>query len=352
MTTNVYNFTPATYADATDRIFRSVAAGGYSNQFQTFLTGIDRFQRNNLPANSEHSGYTFITRPRLCLTSASLRQSRIMTPLDTDNPKSLAYMIRCLLDTKYCNDHSDVSTTSPLLNTLNPFFTPLINSLVGLNGWPDPIIQTTTTEGGFHSEDQTFAIGSDDLSKTYDLSLTFKDIQYAPITAIFQYWLEYISCVTKNRMVAYKEDIDAQRMNYTVSIYRFNVDPTRRYITKYAKATGCFPKSVPLGGMFNVNENELYVGEAGKFTIPFVANDIKYNDYGILMDFNILVKRYCSDIESYDTLSNAASNNFSGIPYIESTPSGLQLVFKAKSDEVTSTTDTEVSEVEDAYRGR
>ena len=297
---SINHFTNSKWADEVDAALRSVAAGGFNNQIQTFLRGIDRYQRNILPVNAEHSGLTFITRPRLNLQSSSLRQDRVFAPLDGDPATvttSMQYMIRCLLDTKFANTTGKLHP-SPLVDYENPFFTPLCNALTGISGYPDPIIQTLTTDPGFHSEDQTFAIGHDDLNKSYDLNLSFKDIQHGPICAMFVYWLRYIHNVTKGTMIAYADDIDNQRLNYTVSIYRFVMDPSRKYITRFSKATGCFPKSVPLGAMFNFSEGELFISAAGKFSIPFTANKIEYNDYAIFADFNRLAERYWPEIST------------------------------------------------------
>lgn len=284
-------------ANALDAALRSVAAGGFDNQMQSFLRGVDRYQRNILPVGAEHSGLTFITRPRLCLQSSNLRSDRRFAPLD-GNPEdyrtSVPYMIRCLLDTRFCRENSQ--HPSPLVDIRNPFFTPLNNALTSMSGWPDRVIQTLTTDAGFHSEDQTFAVGHDNLSKTYDFTLGFKDPQYAIIRAIFFYWLTYIANVTKGTMLAYADDIDNQRLNYTVSIYHFTMDPSRKYITSTAKATGSFPVGDNIGQIHNFNEGELFIQAAGKFTIPFTVNRVEYNDYAIVMDFNRLAERYWSEI--------------------------------------------------------
>lgn len=324
------NFVNKVYQKHVNVLFREAAAGGHLNQYQNFFSKIDRYQRNALPPNSELSGLTFITRPRLCLASSSLRQSRMMLSLDTENIRSTAFMIRCMLDTRFCRDNIDLVAQSPMVDVRNPFFVPLCNGLTGISGFPDHQIQTTTTEGGFFSEDQTFAIGSDRLNRTYDLTLSFKDIQHSPLASIFDYWVEYIAQVVRGGMSAYSDDIDNQRINYTVSIYRFNLDPSKKIITKYAKATGCFPRSSPMGDMMNVNENELFVANASRFSIPFVANKIEYNDPAILMDFNILMKRYCPKIvkDEVPILDLTPHNNFQGLPYVVTNKFGIQLVFK------------------------
>lgn len=334
---SIDHFSNSKWANEVDAALRSVAAGGYTNQIQTFLKGIDRYQRNILPTNAEHSGLTFITRPRLNLQSSSLRQDRVFAPLDGDPAtvvNSMQFMIRCLLDTKFAYQMVGKNIRSPLVDYENPFFTPLCNALTGISGYPDPIIQTLTTDPGFHSEDQTFAIGHDDLNKTYDLNLSFKDIQHGPICAMFLYWIRYIHNVTKGTMLAYSDDIDNQRLNYTVSIYRFVMDPSRRYITRFSKATGCFPKSVPIGAMFNFSEGELFISSAGKFSIPFVANKIEYNDYAIFADFNRLAERYWPDINRKDAKGNLThaveTGDYIDLRSIDGTESADKLTFDAR----------------------
>jgi len=317
------DFNNTQYLEAVESVLRSVAGGGYNNRLQVFMRGIDRYQRSIMQTNTEHSGLTFITRPRLNLQEVSLDQDRRFAPLKVPEP-SMGHAIRCYLDTVFSKTVRG-EINSNLIDKRSPWFTPLMNGLVGISGFPDPVLQTETTNTGFFSEDQTFAKGYDELNKTYDLSLTFKDPQNGPIASIFYYWLLYMHNLTRGIQSAYMDDITYQRLNYTVSIYRFRLDPSRMYITGYAKATGCFPKSVPLGAMFNFGEAELFAPSVGKFTIPFVANKIEYNDYAIIQDFNTLAKRYWPEVNEFNAISGAtrfveidtaASSNFSGVPYI------------------------------------
>lgn len=342
--------------------FISSGAGGYFNQIQTFLTCLDRYAGNALPVNSEFSGLTFITRPRLCLQSSNLRSNRRMVALDTINPTSMAFMIRCLLDTNFHKVSNGNQTAyakavsdSPLIDEQNPFLTPLCNALTSISGFPDMMIQTQTTEGGFMSEAQQFAIGGDDFNRgAYNLTLNFKDIQHGPISALFYYWLEYIRCVTRGSMVAYSDDIDEQRLNYTVSIYRFCLDPTKTYITDWCKCTGCFPTSLNLGSRLQVNEGEGFVSAASTLSVPFVCNKVEYRDYAIFMDFNTLVRRYCPTINTttdgkqakpdnaghqsanllHPNLPKQPVSNYRGLPYITTDMHGPRLEFRRVSNPV------------------
>ena len=225
-----------------------------------------------------------------------------------------------------------------------------------MNGLPDYSIQTQTTDGGYQAEAQTFAVGGDDFNRgIYDLNLNFKDIQHGPISAIIYYWLEYIRCVTRGIMLAYADDIDEQRLNYTVSIYRFALDPSRTYIVDWCKCTGCFPRTLNTGGMMQVNEGEEYTNAATQLNVNFTCNKVEYRDYAILMDFNTLVSRYCPDI-NLDTSGNVAEpnknngvnyhelvhpnlpkepyTNYRGIPYITSDMHGPRLEFRRSSTPV------------------
>ena len=335
--------------------YASSGAGGYFNQVQQFMTCLDQYDMHSIQPNTETSGITFITRPRLCLQSSNLRNNRAMTALDTLNTTSMAFGIRCLLDSNFGHAnggrYSQYCLHSPIYDPKNAFLVPCCNALVGFSGGQDIVLQTQTTEGGYQCEAQTFAIGSDNLQRgNYQLQLTFRDAQHGPITALFFYWLEYMRCVTRGIMMAYADDIDEQRLNYTVSIYRFLLDPSRRYITKYAKFTGCYPTALSIGAMFNKSAGEYFVQSASNITVPFMCNKIEYMDYAILMDFNTLVRRYCPEInwvkgkpeQEHEPDLNGYQNgellrpnlpkepfsNWRGLPYITSDMHGIRLEYR------------------------
>jgi hypothetical protein len=308
------NIDPAKAEAWLDSMNRNFGGGPFFHQLQTFFTGIDKFSHNSLPPNALHSGYTFITRPKLCLHDIAITKQSEFMSMDTDNYNSMQYAIRCLLDTKF-SKHNGFKCK--LLNHRSPFLTPVMNGLTSISGYPEPMVETVTTDAGFHSEDMTYVSGYNQLFKTYDLTLDFRDPQAGPILALMYYWMLYMGYLSKGMMPAYLEDIIRRRLNYTVSIYRFVVDPSKRYVMHYSKATGCFPKSVPMGSIFNFSDTERFIRSAGNFSIPFVANRIEYNRPEILAEFNLLVERYAgkeiADGKSMD-LSNVT--NWDGMPYI------------------------------------
>lgn len=341
------------YSAANNAVHMSAGQGRLDNQLQNMFRNLNHFGPNDMSSNVERVGLTFITRPKLNLTSTSLRQNRVLTLLDTMDNYSVPFMIRCLLDTKLAREHEvfrQLVAESPLMDYRNPFLIPLSNALLGISGFPDIVLDTETSTAGFFSEDYTFVKGHDDLSKTYDLTLEFKDVTGGPIMALLHTWILYMALVARGDVVAYPEDIDAIRLNYTVSIYRFVFDPTLSIITKWAKATGCFPSTLPIGAAFNFSEGQSYVDDAAKFSISFKANKIRYNDHIIFRQFNTLVKRYWPDVESSRVVAAPMTPgmNYVGIPYINSKDGVYnRLEFRHYPDEVDTEFDDVVQELSD-----
>ena len=349
----------------------SAGGGTFDNQFQNFMIGFDKYHASRLPAHLEMSGPTFITRPRLCLQSSNLRNNARMLPLDTSNPSSMAFAIRWLLDTNLCNEYGTYKekykaavNNCPMINPESPWLTPMCNAVVSISGFPDFQLQTDSTDGGYFGEAQTFAKGSNDFNNgSYSLSVTFREIPGGVIAAILYYWLEYIRCVTRGIMFAYPDDIDGQIMNYTVSFYQFNMDPSQQYIVRWCKCTGCFPSTLDFGSMFSKNEGTYFQEAVQKVSTTFLVNKVEYMNPNILMDFNTLAMRYCPSINSRTARDSSGAgdggyaqadmatgrsgynlnrpsipytpfSNFCGLPYITSDPSGFKLVYRATDRDI------------------
>lgn len=331
-------------ASVRDSVNFGTGRGESSHMIESVLSKHDRFGSSPIQLNSELVGLTFFTRPQLNLSTTSLRQDPQLAMLDIIDPLSLMFSLRCNLDTRFMRSAPAEQTAdiSPWVNTESPFNIPLGNSIVGMSGWPDFNVEYETTESGYYAEDMTLVRGSDRGRRTYDISCTFRDIQGGYIMAYFFYWLHAMALQMEGVTVAYPEDRAANRLNYTVSIYRFILDPSMRTITKWAKATGCYPVSLPIGDVFNFNPGDSHIPTAQQFTIPFKVNNVSYMDPRHLLAFNSLVKRYMNFSEKDFGSRNSkrirtkaeAQNNFSGIPWIDTTDGTNELMWLAKPAEV------------------
>lgn len=331
------------FSTAVEMSYKYSAAGSHHSQYSNAMRGIDRFGYQPLIPNHELRGMTFITRPKLQLSRPGVRSDETLTVLDTLDPNSLMFAIRALLDTKFSKrqDIRPLVAKSPFFNPTSPWATPLMNCLVDISGWPDFNIDTETSEGGFFGEDITIPRGGDSGGRTVDLTLTFRDIQGGPIFTMLYLWTYWIAKACVGSVIAYPEDIAAGRMSFTCSIYRFIVDPSRRSITKWAKATGCYPVSFPIGAIFNYASGESFVSSAMTMSIPFKANIIEYQKPAIFKDFNKLALRYAPDLltGAYINTDVDPAHNFTGLPWIDvyNPYSTNQLIFKSKPDELEDT---------------
>lgn len=319
------------FEQVVEMAFETSGMGGSQTQLAQVFSRHDRFGRSMVPKNLVMSGYTFFTRPRLNFQDYNICADRKFGALMSRNPLDISFAIRCLLDTRFASSNSLVQDC-PLFDPSNPFNVPLCNAVKSISGFVDPAIVTETTDGGFFSEDQTYVVGGDRMSRTYDINIQFKDFPGSPILAMIDYWTQYMANLTDGSMMQYSDAIDLNRMDYTVSIYRFLMDKTNRYIVRWAKCTGCFPVSPPSGVAFNLSEGTPVVEAASEINVPFKCNRIEYDDPVILKEFNMLVRRYNrnesdsageSFMDSDKTKAfahNIAQNNFAGIPYIRPSP--------------------------------
>lgn len=313
--------------------YQAAGAGSFESIYPKIFTRFDRFHKRYYTPNTVYSGYTFITRPRLSLTATNLQADRYLHLYNTTNPKTIQFAIRCLLDTVFSKIDSAPTALAkklfecPYFDPYNPFIPILTNTVQDISGFPSQEIATFTTEGGFFSEDQRFAMGSDRNNKSFDLNLSFTDVEGGLVMALFKVWLTYIDLVTTGEVLAYTDDIIHRRFNYTVSIYRFLVDPTNRYIVNASKCTGCFPVNRPTGALYDVSRAERYVEAAKNFTIQFACNKFEENDPIILLEFNTLMNRYCPGIslqskqdkkvvQKYVDVPYELDYNYVGLPYI------------------------------------
>ena len=350
---------------STEASYRYAGLGSFGSTFQTFMSSFDRYGNNPLPPNNEVVGLTFFTRPKLCLATANLKQDRVMSVLNTVDPLRFEFSIRAYLDMKFARSklYSSLANQSPFINNQSPFIVPLSNSLRNLSGFPDFFLDTETTQGGFFGEDQTIATGSDFNMRSYDFSATFQDVQGGYIMSLFVFWIRYIALVRLGQMIAYPEDVLAQRLNYTCSIYRLVLDPSRRVITKFAKATGCYPKSLPIGAAFDIPDRENYIHATQQFTVPFQCSGaVEYMDPIILVEFNKLIQDWNggqlpSSLAATNTETTTGSArikapvsafmNFRGIPEIDIVSGANELNFWALPEEFEDPTEKAISQLMD-----
>lgn len=351
-----------------DAVFLASGWGTYNHQITNNFSKANRFGTRFVMDNYLKTGYTFITRPELNLSSLNLRTDRIMNLLNTNDPTDIKFAIRAYLDTRFARRNLAKVISCPYIDYRSPFFTLLTNNLTDFSGSPQYQLRTYTDDAGFYGESQSMVIGSDSYSTPFDLNLTFIDPIGGPIEATMKFWMRYSDLVAnKGVAIMYPDQINERILNYSVSIYRFIMDPSFRYIKKWAKYTGCVPISRPGAAIFDYSAGDVFVDSLRKFSIGFrcLSGHVDEDDPIVIDEFNSLVEKYFPPVRCIrggtsgssshyinrtclegDELENAlkANNlvrnpllpeyNYTGVPYITDTKNGLRLDFISQSNEL------------------
>lgn len=337
------------YKTINDVSHRGAGKGGYYNRTQQMMSRTDRYGQNPMATNSECVGLTFITKPKLNLTTTCLRHcGGLMATLDSMDPRNLSFAIRCYLDSNFSTIGAgrNLAKLCAWFDSDTAYINPLSNALTQIHGWPSFDLAVSASEDGFYSEHQTIARGSDFLNQTYDLSLTFTDIQGGPILMMLYYWVYWIALLCRGRAWRYMEDTLERRLSYTCSIYRFVYNTNKKTVTKWAKATGCFPKSIPMGENFDITSRTHFIDALQEFSVPFVANHIEYMEPDILKDFNYIMDKFGGPMyvsggrtlrSDRIPLSNSPNTNFMGIPYFDLFSGTNELMWLGNKDETANT---------------
>ena len=178
-------------------------------------------------------------------------------------------------------------------NSFTPFIPLLSNTCVSTSGGQDISLSTEITEGDLHGNKLQYAKGADESFEPGEITLDFLDINGLAVMHMMNLWVNYIHYLTKDIVKTWEAYIMYRIIDYTCSIYVFETDRDNTTILRWAKYTGCFPKSVPLG---NVQHNmETQVDKLKNISVPFAYNRCEINKPATLMDFNFLMNKFLLD---------------------------------------------------------
>lgn len=264
----------------------------------------------NLPANTDHQGFTFFTKPQLNLTYENVIRFRRMSAYANQDPVGMANAIRCLLmpdgfvpPTAKRNGYGigvhkgdqdfdlDGDVRSVIVDDDLPFITPLSNCLLTFNGLPDFAPETYTSNEGLAKEQVSWIDDRPYQYGVFDTTINFANMEGDVITNLYHCWLEYATRVAEGTMMPFPHNVITNRVDYQTKIYRLVMDRSKKYVQNIA-ATIAYPKAVPLGSMFNFNSADRLNNEAHEVSIPFTCIGVSYNDPILIKEFNKLVGRF------------------------------------------------------------
>lgn len=292
-----------------DRIIRSRGYGSKLNANQLMFSGINHRGTNTAVTKfRDHHGYVFFTRPDLNLTYDNLSQVREFTDLRDADPISVQRAIRVYLDPRsafvggkveLANGRSTESIESPLVDKFNPFIPLLTNNLINLSGWPDPRVDTYSSQKGIAFEEYAYSNGIYKRNELFELTTTFRNTNGNPIMRLIDTWLLYMSEVSTNmHFYPYPDHIAKREINYDTRIYRILLNETKTRVTTWASTSlHAFPLNSNMGSTFDYNEKEIFSDKNETITVAWQCSGAEYCDPIILDEFNRVVAMFNPDLE-------------------------------------------------------
>lgn len=231
----------------------------------------------------ESNGFVFFTKPLLNLNDVNLIKDRRFMEMCTKNDKSIYRIIRAYLDPIGAIEGK---RGSPLVDNSNPFISLLSNTCMSLSGWPDPQVDTYTSKEGLYGEQWMMYDGHLKMHRKFTLNANFLNGRNNPIGLMFNYWITYGTLVYDDTMQARYAARIGRYIDYQTRIYRWVLDDTNRYVTRWATAIACVPTTYTAGSFFDY-EAERYMNDANKqMGVTFECIGCEYNDPICIKEFN------------------------------------------------------------------
>jgi hypothetical protein len=281
-------------SNALDNLASNSAIGTISTAISDTFRGLNHRQTpTSIPINRDYHGLTFFTRPWMNMTTQNLRQVRQFTPMLSSNDLTIPRAIRAMLDVDCERNHPGNPTHgSRLINNSQAFIAILSNQLTGISGWPDLVLETYDSRPGQYKEAFSMGDGVVEYYGLYDIRATFRSIPGDPITALFLYWIFYISKVYRGELVPYPDALIENEIDYMTRIYRLVLDPSRRFVQKIAACGAAFPIDTPIGNAFNFESESGPINRANdSITVGFRCIGAMYQDDILIDEFNRTVVR-------------------------------------------------------------
>ena len=270
-------------------VWRTTHLGDKDRAIGSAFYGINHRQTpSQVPINRDMYGLTFFTRPQLNLSSANVRAERSLIPLLTNAETSVQRMIRCYLDPRL-HMNKDKPLNCPFVDHESAFIPLLTNHLLTCTNWPDSTLDTFTSKPGSHKEVYGMVDSMLDNFGSFDLSLSFRNMQSDPITELFRVWTIYEASVFKGIMVPYPDFLVRNEIDYQTRVYRLVLDKNKNTVQKIGATGASFPVSTPLGAAFNFDSDKPFNSSNDQISISLRSFGALYQDAILVHEFNKIV---------------------------------------------------------------
>ena len=289
--------------DLEDAASRSLGFGGVGGTTYSVLHGLNVLGGvPALPANADHQGFTFFTKPCLNLSYNNVIGTRKLAFLANQNRNSMGMAIKCMLS-PYGFDGAPSTTLAGQVTPAGDHgrsniiddqcaFLPISNFLLSLSAPPDIVADIYTSNEGYNKEQVSWIDSKPNYYGAYDLTATFINMEGDPITTIISTWMEYAMRVLEGSMLPFPINIVENRVDYQTRIYRLVMDRSKRFVQRIYACGAAFPTSVPTGAVMGYSEGKHLSPEADQIQVTFRCVGAMYDDPILITEFNMTVMSF------------------------------------------------------------
>lgn len=198
----------------------------------------------------------------------------------------------------------------------NTCFIPMLTNFCNqTSGGKDLILDTMETEGDYNGNKLLYARNANESYTVGEVTTSFTDAFGSPVLSLFLIWFYYIYGLCNDAVRSDWYYIINKIIDYTCSIYIIMTGRDQKTILRFAKYTGCFPKSVPFGQI--QHSKSIDPKSLDNFDITWGYNRYEPMNPATIVDFNTisrefvykLARPYCKKGRSFKYSDEQIENN-------------------------------------------
>jgi len=153
-------------------------------------------------------------------------------------------------------------------NYNNMFIMPLLTNTATNFSNTDTVLQTQSFAETRNGYKQTLSKGFINSVAEGDFSINYRETNGLHVLKLHKLWVDYIHGVQMGTFIPSFDTIENRELDFTCSVYHFNLKPDGKTIQYWSKYTGVFPTAIPYSSLdFQEGEHEIV-----NFDVPYVYN--------------------------------------------------------------------------------
>jgi len=249
------------------------------------LRGFDTTGADFRESVVDHVGYSFFTRPMLNLTKDNIRNDRkLYAYLSTDHSDVSSY-VRVMLDRLLAVANDD-PVTCPLADNLQAFIPILSRNLLSATGHPDVAVDSYTSPLGSRNQQYNILDGTDDIYRSVDLTLVFKNTVEDAVYRIWTVWIRYMVMVKQGIMSPYTGFIARRLVDSHSRLWRIILTPDKKRVKRIGATGPLYPDVNAVGKYYDITDDGAYNKAASTHSVKVKCMVMTYDDPILIHEFN------------------------------------------------------------------